>query len=62
GYGFLEYIRHRRMMLARYLLVSTTLPVSDIAQRVGYSDLKHFSELFKREFDLKPAVFRKQAP
>lgn len=60
GLGFLEYIRRRRMLLARYLLVTTTLPLSEIAQRVGYGDLKHFSELFRREFGLKPAAMRKR--
>lgn len=61
GIGFLEYIHHRRMMLARYLLVTTTLPISTIALQVGYSDLKHFTDLFKREFGLKPSDIRKQS-
>ena len=38
GVNFLSYLTNIRMERAKKLLVSTDLPVSEVAQRSGYAD------------------------
>ena len=38
-----EHVRHRRLMKARALLDETDLPVKEIAERLGYSDVYFFT-------------------
>ena len=59
GEGFTKYLTRVRMERARELLQQTSLPVSEICARVGYSDLKHFTQNFKKETNLNPGQYRK---
>lgn len=59
GEGFAKYLTRVRMERARELLQQTSLPVSEICARVGYSDLKHFTQNFKKETNLNPGQYRK---
>ncbi len=47
-----------RLRSARELLLSTDLPVSDIAVRVGVEDPFYFSRFFRRHEGLSPTAFR----
>ena len=44
---------------AKTLLRETNLPVTEICERVGYSDRKHFTHTFHRATGLNPAEYRK---
>ena len=44
----------QRMAHARHLLRDVGLTVADVAQRVGYDDLYHFSKLFKKHCGISP--------
>ena len=44
---------------AKGLLVTTSLRVSEIADRLGYSDLAYFSNNFKRITGHSPSEYRK---
>ncbi len=57
--NFLEYLADIRVENAKQLLCDTTKTVVEIAEQVGYSDLKHFSKLFKRTTGLTPSEYRK---
>ena len=59
GEGFAKYLTHVRMERAKELLQQTNLPVSEICVQVGYSDLKHFTQNFKKETNLNPGQYRK---
>ncbi len=59
GMNFLEYLIDIRIEKAKELLKETDKSVSSIAFEVGYSDLKHFSKLFKKLTGLKPSEYRK---
>lgn len=59
GEGFAKYLTRVRMERAKELLQQTSLPVSEICARVGYSDLKHFTQNFKKETNLNPGQYRK---
>ena len=59
GEGFAKYLTRVRMEKAKELLQQTNLPVSEICAQVGYSDLKHFTQNFKKETNLNPGQYRK---
>ncbi len=60
GIGFTRYLQRYRMMQAcRYLSVGN-MAISQVAERVGYRDIKSFASVFKREMGLSPRAFRKQ--
>lgn len=52
------YIRWRRMIKARDLLLHTDMPIKRIAQDVGLPDIQHFYKTFKQEFDQTPGDAR----
>ena len=45
---------------AKTLLKTTTLPIQDIADQLGFQNQSHFGTFFKRHAGLSPAAFRKQ--
>jgi YesN/AraC family two-component response regulator len=57
--NFVDYVLEERMMEAKRLLESTPLRISDIARRLGYSDLAYFSTVFKKTTGFTPTEFRK---
>ena len=59
GEGFAKYLTRVRMERAKELLQRTSLPVSEICTQVGYSDVKHFTQNFKKETNLNPGQYRK---
>ncbi len=54
-----EYIQHRRMGQAEYLLANTDLNIGQIAQSVGYNSASRFSKLFHQSTGLLPYEYRK---
>lgn len=55
----IEYLVNRRLKVAKHLLKSTNLTISEIGNKVGYEDLYYFSKLFKRKNGYNPSFFRK---
>lgn len=53
-----QYIIGARMNHARYLLLSTSQPVSEIASTVGYASESMFSAAFRRTQGMTPTQFR----
>jgi AraC-like DNA-binding protein len=53
-----EHLLHRRLMKARALLDETDLPVKEIAEQLGYSDVYFFTRQFHRHIGLPPVKFR----
>jgi AraC-like DNA-binding protein len=58
GKTVLEWIAEYRMADARRLLLHTDYPVSQIAERVGYFDRRHFSRQFLRFHKMTPQKWR----
>ncbi|ADZ91359.1 AraC family transcriptional regulator [Marinomonas mediterranea] len=54
------YITARINLEAKRLLAHTDLPVSTIAERLGFEEATNFSKFFKRETGAPPAEFRLQ--
>lgn len=53
------YILEYRLSKAFQDLKSTTLPISEIAQRNGFSTIYHFSNAFKKKYGFSPLNYRK---
>lgn len=58
----INYLIGLRLQQARYLLLDQQLQITEIARRVGYDDLFHFSKLFKKHFGLSPRAMRNRPP
>lgn len=59
GEGFSKYLARIRVEKAKSLLQDSNLPVSEVCDRVGYNDLKHFTSTFKKITSLNPGQYRK---
>ncbi len=56
----LEFIKNRRMLEARRLLLEDQLSVKEVAYDLRFEDVQSFSRFFKREEGLSPVAFKKQ--
>jgi len=54
----INYLIGLRLKQARYLLLNHGLSVGEVASRVGYDDIYHFSKLFKKQFGVSPRALR----
>ena len=54
-----QYIRNKKIELAKGYLTSTKLPISAIAEKCGFSDINYFTRLFKKATELTPLKYRK---
>lgn len=60
GYTMSEYVRKVRIEKSCELLAGTELRVAEIAQAVGYGDVKSFETVFGRMIHLSPREYRKR--
>ena len=59
GQNFVDYLTELRISKAKELLCGDVLSVQDVAEMVGYSDLKYFSRLFKKATGVSPSDYKK---
>jgi AraC-like DNA-binding protein len=55
----MDYVRSRRLQLARQLLQGSNLAIGEIAARVGYSSQSAFSAALSRHFGVNPRQLRR---
>ncbi|GGI45067.1 hypothetical protein GCM10008018_10240 [Paenibacillus marchantiophytorum] len=60
GESITDYILIERMKLAQELIRNSTIPISDIAKSLGYSNFSYFSKMFKKLYHCTPQHYRKQ--
>ncbi len=58
GKTLTNYVNHRRMEYACYLLRTTRLQIQTVAQHCGIVDVQYFSKIFKRHTGLTPKAYR----
>jgi YesN/AraC family two-component response regulator len=58
GMTFLEYLRGVRIRRATVLLADRYLKITEVAYRVGFSDLSHFDRTFRRVVGRSPTEYR----
>ena len=59
GLTFSSFLNHVRIIEAKKLLETTSLSVSEIAKRTGYSDITYFSRVFKKVMGTSALKLRK---
>ena len=60
GYAPFEYVIQRRVARAsEMLLTRPSLPIKEVAARIGYRDERYFSRLFKKIVGMPPGRFRR---
>lgn len=55
------YLTERRLHYARHLLLDGKWRVAEVADELGYSQVHHFSNAFKKRFGYLPSALRDQA-
>jgi len=59
GVSFKTYLQKYRTDVAANFLENTDIPIYEISNAVGYSDLKSFNRIFKSFMDMTPSEYRK---
>lgn len=60
GMTMLQYLTHHRVAHAQRLLITTELPIIDVAHEAGFGSVGHFYAVFKRESGMAPRTYRAQ--
>ncbi|MDQ0918353.1 response regulator [Paenibacillus sp. V4I5] len=60
GQGFKEYVIHLRLEQAEQLLMNPKLKLADVAERIGYHDMRHFSQVFRKKYGVTPSEYRQE--
>ena len=55
-----QYILSLRMVNAQSLLENTDYKIGEIAEIVGYDNQLYFSRVFRKEYGVSPAQYRKK--
>ncbi|WNS79004.1 response regulator [Domibacillus sp. DTU_2020_1001157_1_SI_ALB_TIR_016] len=57
--NFSEYVTRRRIQRAKELVITTNLPINEIAEEAGYKTSKYFIKIFKEIEGMTPSAYRK---
>ncbi|WP_314587703.1 helix-turn-helix domain-containing protein [Paenibacillus terrigena] len=60
GESITDYILNERMKVAKELIATSSMPISDIAKSLGYSNFSYFAKMFKKVYHATPQHFRRQ--
>lgn len=58
GYSPIDYLIRVRLEKGAELLLQTVLPVSEVAQKCGFTDSNYFSRQFRKRYNLSPKEYR----
>lgn len=59
GVVFFAYLTNIRLEKAKKLLLSTALPIADVAEQSGYGDYRVFTKVFKKAEGITPSQYRR---
>lgn len=60
GLGYKEYVTTLRLEQAKLLLLNPKLKLAEIAEHVGYQDMRHFTQMFRKRYHVTPTEYRQQ--
>lgn len=60
SYTFKELLQERRLEKAKELLEGTGMPISNVAEQVGYNNLSYFYRIFKDKYSKTPKEYRQR--
>ncbi|MVO99842.1 AraC family transcriptional regulator [Paenibacillus sp. N10] len=58
GVTYIEFVMRERIRRAAEILSETPIKIGEVAKKVGYEDIKYFSQLFKKFTGQTPSEFR----
>lgn len=58
GQGYKDYVTSLRLEQAKTLLTGSELKLADIAERIGYHDVRHFTQMFRKKYEMTPTEYR----
>lgn len=58
GTSMHKYMLNLRLSEAKFLILNTNIPLSKIAEDVGFNNNTHFSNYFKKVYGLSPSKYR----
>ena len=58
--SFSEYLTHFRIAKAKQLLLNTSIPIPEIADKIGIKDHYYFIKVFKKHTGITPVKFRSE--
>lgn len=58
GKTYKELLQEKRMQQAVYLLTSSSIPVTDIIESVGYENTTYFYRIFRKKYGMSPKEYR----
>ncbi|MBO9599158.1 MAG: response regulator [Cohnella sp.] len=58
GQGYKDYVTSLRLEQAKSLLSNSELKLADIAERIGYNDVRHFTQMFRKKYEMTPTEYR----
>ena len=56
----IKYVNEYRLYTAKNMILHTDRSISDISADVGYNQISHFIEQFRRAYGLSPFKYRNQ--
>jgi YesN/AraC family two-component response regulator len=58
GINFVDYLAEVRIEEAKKLLRKSELKIYEVVRAVGYADLQHFGQIFKKKTGMSPKEYR----
>ncbi|SFL53352.1 AraC-type DNA-binding protein [Pelosinus propionicus DSM 13327] len=58
GSSITEYLTYRRLREASLLLRTTSLPLQEISNKIGFNNVSYFCQLFKKNVGVTPSQYR----
>jgi two-component system response regulator YesN len=59
GVNFSIYLKQRKIEKGKELLIQTSLPIENIATKLGYYEAGYFTKVFKQAEGITPSEYRK---
>jgi AraC-like DNA-binding protein len=56
----LSYLHEKRIERAQYLIATTDQSYTEIAEKIGFENISHFSKIFKKVTSLTPGEYKRQ--
>ncbi|MCP1109672.1 AraC family transcriptional regulator [Ohessyouella blattaphilus] len=60
GQTFMQFLTEYRIIQSKFLLANDKLPMVDVAERAGFSSVKTFHHVFKKQVGLSPLKYSKK--
>ena len=58
GMTCIEYINDYRLNIAANLLITSSMQITEVASRIGITNLSYFNRIFKKKYNMTPKEYR----